>query len=1439
MNDVLRNPITMSLQLLEEYRALLRRTLLQTLSEDDADEILRDVQVDRSLFISVNRTYRQAKTSFRQFCMDHHLADRLADAFPNLNRLYVHQEKAILSILGGRPTIISTGTGSGKTEAFLIPILDHCLKNRTSGVKAIIIYPMNALANDQVRRLEQATRDTPITFRLFTGNTDEKVRNEIRRDPPDILVTNYVMLDWMLTRAADQPIFDASQDSLRYVVLDEIHTYRGSKATHLKYLLARLKARVTGPVVQVGTSATLQSETTPGYLYSPTDRLDRFVKPLLDVDSYEFIQPEYEPEDSEIHEDASELHFPDAGADFGWELNTDIETGLQRVGLLTGKGYSLMDIAPDDITQSRVFLDPQRHQFVRAMRALLIQKGAQSLLDLTRLLCNLLPPGYPSDQPEELVKAYLSAIAFVNHLAGRKGQPLLDFRVHLFLRDVGGYLKRCIKCGRYHSGNQEYCQECGFPLFYVYRHNIHQCIGKVSGNRLRWVLGRESDDRGDPYYVLISKADDEEPAKQPDSLRARDATNAHDDESTLEYDEYGTLRLTLLEMQRASEVMEHAIPLVDGVHRHQYIFALVNSILDFQPPASKKLLGFVDNREYASQYAVCVQDEFASRFFQEYLNLCLPAEREVNVLSALQILHRQMPAPEDLSQLEQDIFREMDLWYWRTIGMPSRLLETMPSLLRFRAEDVADLSDVEREILEIFLAERAIDKPPLENTAHTRFIKFQKEYGTDRRGIHCDPGAGSKDPRFPSLSLADQAEEYGWIVKKHGAERIRETIRRLVEKGWLTSGTTPDEKTHYYLNPERAYIQAPSPGKYHKYPELRRQCLLTAAVHSAEVKDPDRKQVEEGFQKGTLNFVLATPTLEMGIDIGELQTVLMVGVPPLPSNYAQRAGRAGRKHNDQFALVVTFCSDTSEHDRYYFQRPELMINGTISPPVFNPSNEEIIRKHVHAFMLSGRANDEGELQRFCADIDAHVDAEAATIRRVFGDGAYTYLQNGFRDHVRAAAHEALKSGLTPQQYFYRTGFFPDYSFRRDQVYLLDERDPCPPASEASLADIAISEREPELAYYKFSPEETLFIGGDIYKVLPEGEYTSIEAGTMPEMRAYRYLLASPRVRYATQHKEIRKYALDRLFDKNQQFVDKGRVLRVGFSPDTRLRFVNRGVKKAKGYTAFGGEDEQFALGYELNRQALVFQFDQTVCSEPQVYLSLISAVDRAVKECFGLDESEIRLIVDAKPLSADSAAEEYTYAVFYEADGSGSVPMAEIFGRLDEVLERAYATMVDCKDARGHPCEQGCYRCLRSYATHHFAGTVDKPTALMFVGYLLGKNPFRPSLAAPPPPDIDQVDLELRLERRDSEYIVHGPTRAYKATADGEEQNKVIFDLLRQAVQAEFTSGMKTLRILAREDYIVNAINGCSIKKNFPEFARLMFNLLRFRNVIAQKDVDR
>ncbi|ACV62293.1 DEAD/DEAH box helicase domain protein [Desulfofarcimen acetoxidans DSM 771] len=195
---------------------------------------------------------------------------------------YLHQEKAFDRLSGdfARSTLVATGTSSGKTECFLFPVLDHCLQHAgTSGIKAIFIYPMNALATDQAIRIARlihdipALRDNKITAGLYVGESEQNpsrvmLRDSVitdkltlRKSPPDILLTNYKMLDYLLIRPEDRELWRGnSPHTLKYLVVDELHTFDGAQGTDLACLIRRLKARLdisAGCLCCVGTSATL------------------------------------------------------------------------------------------------------------------------------------------------------------------------------------------------------------------------------------------------------------------------------------------------------------------------------------------------------------------------------------------------------------------------------------------------------------------------------------------------------------------------------------------------------------------------------------------------------------------------------------------------------------------------------------------------------------------------------------------------------------------------------------------------------------------------------------------------------------------------------------------------------------------------------------------------------------------------------------------------------------------------------------------------------------------------------------------------------------------------------------------------------------------------------------------------------------------------------
>ena len=246
----------------------------------------------------------------RRFADGMHAHNLAAECFPGGaesllpalidGRLYTHQERAVRAThVDGVNVVVATGTASGKTESFLYPILFELYRQHLAGeleepgARAMILYPMNALANDQRERLgaicgslQDAGSDFEPTFGQYIGQTPENAgdrwrnataraedrlpgelvfRDEMRRSPPHILLTNYSMLEYLLIRPDDSPLFDAGRGvHWQFVVLDEAHQYRGAKGMEMGMLIRRLKQRLRdggrrGPFRCIATSATITS----------------------------------------------------------------------------------------------------------------------------------------------------------------------------------------------------------------------------------------------------------------------------------------------------------------------------------------------------------------------------------------------------------------------------------------------------------------------------------------------------------------------------------------------------------------------------------------------------------------------------------------------------------------------------------------------------------------------------------------------------------------------------------------------------------------------------------------------------------------------------------------------------------------------------------------------------------------------------------------------------------------------------------------------------------------------------------------------------------------------------------------------------------------------------------------------------------------------------
>lgn len=259
--------------LIEEFKQF-SRSFTQISSADIRDEITRQYD-EKSRYwpeplLQINPNYKSESTVAEQVVKG--VLDPLCEKIFSLKdgefRLYTHQENAIDLAKKKESYVVTTGTGSGKSLAFFIPIVNRIIQEKKQDSKprtrAVIIYPMNALANSQLEEIRKFLCNDHsgfVTVGRYTGQEDHEEREVLKNNPPDILLTNYVMLEMILTRHDDLKVVQHCQD-LEFLVLDELHTYRGRQGADVAMLVRRLREQLhcQKDLVCIGTSATMSSE---------------------------------------------------------------------------------------------------------------------------------------------------------------------------------------------------------------------------------------------------------------------------------------------------------------------------------------------------------------------------------------------------------------------------------------------------------------------------------------------------------------------------------------------------------------------------------------------------------------------------------------------------------------------------------------------------------------------------------------------------------------------------------------------------------------------------------------------------------------------------------------------------------------------------------------------------------------------------------------------------------------------------------------------------------------------------------------------------------------------------------------------------------------------------------------------------------------------------
>lgn len=391
------------------------------------------------------------------------------------------------------PTIVITGTGSGKTESFLMPILNHARAARAAGergIKALIMYPMNALANDQADRLAKLIWDNEflhgVTAGIYTGeSTTNRTtmsrehlitdRNEIRRNPPDILLTNYKMLDQLLLRPIDREIWEHSATSLQYLVLDEFHTYDGAQGTDVALLLRRLGLMLKkyqpqgflsteqedwalGKVTPVATSATLgaKGENEPILAFAetvfgrpfPTDAV--VTETMLTVD-------QWRDEMAETLKKAENSENPDKPvADRGMPSVSDIEEILRELeDTESSRNYAdeVLQVfcervwgCPDDARLEQIIVDYSSHELTArilehaASATPLIRREQDEVPTLPDLVLGDDARRLGETKSVRFITHALTAMSLIRARRGesdpREGKRLPGVEAHLWLREL-------------------------------------------------------------------------------------------------------------------------------------------------------------------------------------------------------------------------------------------------------------------------------------------------------------------------------------------------------------------------------------------------------------------------------------------------------------------------------------------------------------------------------------------------------------------------------------------------------------------------------------------------------------------------------------------------------------------------------------------------------------------------------------------------------------------------------------------------------------------------------------------------------------------------------------------------------------------------------------------------------------------------------------------
>ena len=946
--------------------------------------------------------------SLAQECFPGHSTDLIPALIDR--PLYVHQERAIRAAhLRTRNVVVATGTASGKTESFLYPILFELYRQHLAGklqepgVRAMILYPMNALANDQRERLgvicrellEAGSQFKPV-FGQYIGQTpenshdegrnasfreDERLpgelifREEMRSTPPHILLTNYSMLEYLLIRPDDSPLFDGDRGRhWQYIVLDEAHQYRGARGMEMGMLIRRLKQRLReggrrGLFQCIATSATLSS----GDGERDRHAVGAFAQELFgepfEQSGVMFGEQELQPEEAD--ERPRRYHAFLRALEGAFLVHRD---GADVVVLnRKGGGKEGSRAEPLEIALCR---ECGQHYYVGQEQNRRLQEAVRDPSHADFGVTYFLPVDADADGSHMLCRC-------CGALSTSKPGCDCGAPVHVkkceSQRDHPDQLKQCESCGYRRGGIGDPVQEIVHGSDgpnAVIATALHELLPEDRRKVLAFADSRQEA----AFFAWWAQKSYENVRDRNLLLRAVRA--GHVDDEGLSIDDLGSRLLKQWEWAGLFNETDSG-----ESKKRQVLKAVLREALTDERRLSLAGVGLV------GWYAIVPRNlSLPDAMRKSPWNLTKDeAARLVAYLVDEMRVRRAMNLPDDVAALA---WEDVSPWPQQAYGMGP------PRGRRNVFEWGGEQSAVVKHFLRRLLSDAGLSDDEIRQES-IRLMKdvwkaLQKHVRDHRNQAERILASGTVNGTFRLnprwLRIRPLRTKDVWECDTCAAVTIHHVRGVCPRNGCPGTLKSADHKRLRENHYRRLYENRNLPP------------ALSAEEHTAQIESDEARQRQHRFKTGAMHLLSSSTTFEIGVDLGDLEAVFLRNVPPEPFNYTQRVGRAGRR--DATGLALTYCR-RNPHDLYHYEDPEKrVLAGKVHPPRLQLTNASIIVRHMAATALSAFFREPGHRARF-VDVAAFMgdwsNARAVSDLRRFCDGN-DVLKQSLRMIVPAKVH---------------------------------------------------------------------------------------------------------------------------------------------------------------------------------------------------------------------------------------------------------------------------------------------------------------------------------------------------------------------------------------------------------------------------------------------------